>query len=465
MKSVSKTINVKRLILYPLVTLLTVLMLGEYAFVFFKKDKLEEQKKYVDTLTKTLSEVIQKEIIVVTSATSMLETLLRQDHFATTNFNDWSREILSINENVSNLQLAPGGIVMDIFPLEGNEQAIGHDLLDDPKRSIGARIAVDSKELTFIGPVRLIQNNRLAVIARKPVFRYKNQQETFWGFTIALIYVEELMGDLLSGLDDLGLNYQLIGSNPDSLTQPIIAASIQPISNQAMQYPVLVPNGEWLLSVEYHFESLTDDFLYHGLILLMASLLSYFAFIYERKSQLQQIELVSLNQQLESLAYFDSLTGLRNRRSASDIAQELFHLAQHSQVPLIVAFLDIDYFKHVNDVHGHQAGDVILKALSNLCAKSCRESDIIARWGGEEFIVFLPYTDLDYALVFCETLRKNISMECFMYESEKIEFTISIGLSEVAPADKSIEDVIKRADEALYLAKKNGRNRCEVSLG
>ena len=165
---------------------------------------------------------------------------------------------------------------------------------------------------------------------------------------------------------------------------------------------------------------------------------------------------------LAALAITDPLTSLYNRRYFSEISAELFELEKREKEPLSVMMLDIDKFKHINDTYGHQAGDRVIEKLASIMKSMKRESDIACRYGGEEFILLLPKTSKDGAFKLAQRIRKRVE-ECSLLIEEDgvlIHFTVSIGVSEVDFShDESIESAIKRADDAMYQAKHEGRNR------
>jgi diguanylate cyclase (GGDEF)-like protein len=120
---------------------------------------------------------------------------------------------------------------------------------------------------------------------------------------------------------------------------------------------------------------------------------------------------------------------------------------------------DIDHFKLINDEHGHLAGDVVLKELARLVQARIRRDEILARYGGEEFVVMLPETDLEGAAALAETLRARVEEHPFTFQSDRISVTISLGCAVLCDADRSATELLKRADERLYEAKRSGRNR------
>lgn len=157
----------------------------------------------------------------------------------------------------------------------------------------------------------------------------------------------------------------------------------------------------------------------------------------------------------------DPLTGCYNRRSFDEMVVKEVYKARRTKRPFCVFMIDADHFKKVNDTYGHGAGDRVLKALAACCRRTLRESDIISRFGGEEFVVFMPDTKIEMAFKVCDRLRINISELVVNGDNkEEIKFTVSMGLVESTEDDDlNMENLLKLSDDALYIAKKSGRNR------
>src|SRR5262245_42622506 len=160
------------------------------------------------------------------------------------------------------------------------------------------------------------------------------------------------------------------------------------------------------------------------------------------------------------MAITDALTGLFNRRYMETHVGTLVDQAANRGKPLTVLVLDIDYFKSINDTHGHDAGDDVLREFAIRIKKSIRGIDLACRYGGEEFVVVMPETDMAVATLVAERLRRRIASEPFPIQqgAGKVEVTISIGIAGLGSGDTAAA-VLKRADQALYRAKRDGRNR------
>ncbi|TCJ14658.1 diguanylate cyclase [Parasulfuritortus cantonensis] len=172
----------------------------------------------------------------------------------------------------------------------------------------------------------------------------------------------------------------------------------------------------------------------------------------------QQQRIVSQNRELAELSVTDALTGASNRLGLMARLNELASSAQRFKLVLSVMLLDLDHFKEVNDRHGHPAGDQVLKRFVAILRDNVRAADIVGRWGGEEFLIVAPHIGLDSAAQLAEKLRGLIESADL---GPGIRITASIGVAEYR-ANESLDDLIARADQALYAAKAGGRNRVEV---
>ncbi len=167
---------------------------------------------------------------------------------------------------------------------------------------------------------------------------------------------------------------------------------------------------------------------------------------------------------MEQLAITDALTGLYNRRKMYEMMQQETTRLQRNGKPGVLVMADIDLFKPINDQYGHDCGDYVLKEVSLLLLETLRRQDVLSRWGGEEFMLLLPETDIEGAVKVIEVLRETIAAHVFEYQSQSISITMTFGM-EVFDDSRPIEMVIKRADQLLYKGKEQGRNCTVTRLG
>ncbi|MDP2227525.1 MAG: GGDEF domain-containing protein [Moraxellaceae bacterium] len=173
----------------------------------------------------------------------------------------------------------------------------------------------------------------------------------------------------------------------------------------------------------------------------------------------------SREQKILELSRRDGLTGVWNRRYLNELMTHGFAVAHRSQTPLAVLMVDLDHFKRINDTHGHQAGDLVLQTAAHTLQSSLRDIDHVGRYGGEEFMVLLPFCDADTAMIIAERCRRAIASLQVDWEGRAIPVTASIGVSAM-PAQMPVGDITllsSAADRALYEAKSAGRNRIVFS--
>ena len=169
------------------------------------------------------------------------------------------------------------------------------------------------------------------------------------------------------------------------------------------------------------------------------------------------------NEQLAKLSMTDRLTGLLNRGTWENLVDADFErFRRYGQATSLVMF-DIDFFKKVNDNHGHMAGDEVIKHTADTAKSNLRQSDSIGRYGGEEFGIVLPETDAEGARIICERIRETIEQSVVQTSAAPVRYTVSVGIAQLTDKPKNHMKWMQQADEALYAAKKNGRNCVVVS--
>jgi len=178
------------------------------------------------------------------------------------------------------------------------------------------------------------------------------------------------------------------------------------------------------------------------------------------RASLQQIanELALSHHRVEQVSLTDQLTELPNRRFAMQALGKAWNLGQRSNVPMTLTMLDLDHFKGINDVHGHAAGDEVLRRVARAMQQAMRREESVCRVGGEEFLIISSGTTLKQMLVAAERLRRCVEAITIGFSSRDIRPTVSVGVVQRSPLDSSHDDLLSAADKALYLAKHSGRN-------
>lgn len=188
----------------------------------------------------------------------------------------------------------------------------------------------------------------------------------------------------------------------------------------------------------------------------------------ELAGQVQQVQqlnaaLQEANEQLEELAATDALTGLPNRRHALAALGRVWSSWSREGRPMCVAMIDVDHFKQINDRHGHDVGDAVLRHLAGLMEAERRGADVLGRYGGEEFILGFPGQSLDGAGVALERLCERVRQTPAQVQGQSVPLSISVGVAEAMPSLPNLMAVIREADQMLYGAKQAGRDRVQRS--
>jgi two-component system, cell cycle response regulator len=174
--------------------------------------------------------------------------------------------------------------------------------------------------------------------------------------------------------------------------------------------------------------------------------------------KMKNLELEEFNKKLDFVSRTDPLTGLYNRRHIMEKIQEEAVRFKRNKKSFSLLIADVDFFKSINDTYGHAFGDYVLKTISKNMRETAREQDTVARWGGEEFLLLLPETEAEGASILAERMRKKIAEIPFQCDAVKLTITMTFGVAAMHEHG-AVDDVIKRADNALYDGKKKGKNR------
>ncbi len=298
-----------RLLLLPAVAFASILIIGGSLIVRGERYHLDEQRQTLREIGVAQAHLLERQLDRSLSSTYALASILR--HMGRIdNFDRLAGDMIRSYGGISNLQLAPQGVVSKIYPLEGNEAAIGHDLLKDPRRRTEALAAIESRTLTLAGPLALIQEG-MAVIGRYPVFIPDDHgAERFWGFTIALIRLPSLLkASKLNHLVRNGYDYEISRINPDNGKRIVFARSSESDIENPVSFEIVVPNGKWQLVVTpsggwQWSSSLVAKTI---ILVLMSMLVASFVYalrrqpeILRREVQLRTRELAETNRELEA---------------------------------------------------------------------------------------------------------------------------------------------------------------------
>lgn len=449
----------KRSNLYTLMTFVCVSAIGAYCtYLSIITQQKEQQLLISDTLSAHVSS-IELHLSHALSTTYILAQEVRSSNGVLKDFEHFAEEVMKTLSGVYSLQLAPDGIIQAIYPLADNEQGIGHNLLLSDDRKNEALQAIKSKKLTLAGPFKLIQG-RMGITGRNPVFLEHNGKQYFWGFAIALIYLDDLLAFAeLEKLQQQGYAFQLSRLHPDTGKEDIFSRSDSDLDELQVTKNINIPNGEWSMTI-----SRSSDFTLHILVGMILSLFcaSIFTLLIRRISLEPELlrELVRKKiSQLEQLAFNDDLTGLANRRSVTEQLDRAILRARREGNNLALMYLDLDDFKNTNDSAGHEGGDKLLIEVAQRLKDTVRETDIVGRLGGDEFVVILTHIkNTESVQLVAEKIINNISKPLHL-EQMAVTVGVSVGIV-IAPQDGvSSEVLLRNADLAMYKSKQSGKNK------
>lgn len=231
----------------------TFLMVFSALFTFYKFYEQNEDKKNSEKANLLMLNIVNEIQLKISQGTTVVDSqilLLKQNNYDTKNFSYWAKDLIHGKDALACIQIAKDGIVSDIYPYEENKSAMGHDLLKDKRRDDGALLAIEKKDIIFVGPIKLIQNDKYALIARKPIFQNDKDSEKFWGFSIVILYLDGIMKSLEDKIIDNGFEYQLEGFDPDIEKRPLLSKSKNFKGEHAFEFEVIVPNGKWIFTLE-----------------------------------------------------------------------------------------------------------------------------------------------------------------------------------------------------------------------
>ena len=395
----------------------------------------------------TYAERITSELAQGIAVTNSLQGILISEDGHIRNFHQVAASFMT--SSFQSIQLAPNGVVTDIYPEAGNE-AGKIDLINDEKRGAISRYGRDNDLTIMQGPFPLLQGGT-GIAVRNPVYlKDSNGEKYFWGFTIVIIRVPDIFADSVQALTNFGYEYRL-----SKTVSPLTPEYTEVYSSGA----VLTDPAAYCFKVgccSYKLEVMPSDgwnsgshapilFICGFFINLLLSSLTYAILILRER-----------HETLKTLSVTDPLTGLLNRHGFDEAWTRV--LKAHPETPCVGIHLDIDDFKFINDIYGHAAGDLALQELAESLQRSFPENAILSRSGGDEFSVILTGTT-------CQDSASRIEAFTFIPRSFKYSgtdhpFYISLGYAGYPKDSTDPSVLLKNADIALYEVKLRGKHSC-----
>ena len=439
----------KKKTIVPLIVFLVGICLLS-VFTYNTNVQIQKDRRTIAKLNAvTYGQRIENDIENGIEITDTLKQLLINGNGQIINFSKVAENLMSYS--IQSVQLAPNGVVTEIYPEEGNE-AGKIDLLKDSKRGEISNYAKDHNITIIQGPIKLKQGGS-GLVVRNPIYlEDKNGQEYFWGFTIAVLRVPEIFEDSTNALSKFKYNYRLsreasvldkkyveVDANCDKMIRPVT-------------YNLTVGKEKWKLEIMPRAgwsNSTTLYLIFFGglsLVILLTGLTIVLFLLDERRVELKE------------LANKDGLTKLYNRYGFDEMAEKM--ISKNPKEHCVAVLLDVDDFKLINDMYGHAYGDKALISLSENMQKFFPSSALLGRNGGDEFCILLPNCTMEEVKESLIEFTKT--PKTFSYKGQTYSFCISLGYAEYPNNAIERSQLMRCADTALYEVKLHGKNGCKA---
>ena len=424
-------------------------------FIFSKLNAAEEEAKLAHTLqiTNSYASSIEKVLSHALSSTHALAVMVRQGKGQViSNYTELAQYMLPMYKGVYALSIAPNGIMRQIEPAFQNKLVKDHDLFEGKDREKEIK-DIKEGELKFIGPFKLIQGPQGA-IGILPVFLNNDQGEKyFWGYTVVSLKFPDTFSDVqLAQLEQLGYAYEFSGTNRFDGKKEIIQRSQLDLKSNYVEIPIELHGNKLVLKVSNLSNPISVQRIVLGYIMIFLGsiLMAWLAY-----------SLLKLNEQrvqLNIIAMIDPLTNLPNRRLLS-IKLDRILSETIKDKSCVVCYLDLDGFKTVNDQLGHAAGDQLLKIISERLKGCIRQNDVIARVGGDEFVLVLVKLENIEEANFIMTRVIDVVNQPINLSGKIAKVSASLGAAVYKTDGQDAEHLLRVADQAMYHAKNSGKNR------
>ncbi|AOE49920.1 diguanylate cyclase domain-containing protein [Kangiella sediminilitoris] len=414
-------------------------------------DTLEQEAKqeFVDRFLLVRSK-IESSIFSDSYIANSLATILSADpDFGVGNFEELAKTSITKARYLRNISLAQGYDLTHVYPLAGNEKALGFNFKQSPSQFKTVEKARRTKSVVIAGPLTLVQGGK-AIIARYPIFDDFPINNSFWGQVSVVLSIENIFREsgleqlsstyevALKGLDGEGERGEVFWGIGDTFDKPDVISSIE------------LPGGNWVMAAKnnkthdaFHINSIHIYRILGHLVVL----LTFISIVF----------LIRSYHLAREASIYDELTTLPNRRYGFQLLNNL-NQNRRTQAPYAVIVIDLNGFKAVNDNHGHAAGDYVLKKISNMLVSSLRSTDICCRLGGDEFLIVLPRTESAAIVknIVCK-LKRNLSALKLQFNHQDLYISMSAGYAFYPGDSTEIEALLRKADHQMYQDKQQVR--------
>lgn len=348
-------------------------------------------------------------------------------------------ELYVQGDDIRNIGVAPGNEISHVHPIEGNEGALGLRYEDVPAQFATVELAMRTRQSVLAGPIDLVQGGR-GLIDRTPVFLADG---SYWGIVSLVLDVDSLLERVAADVDGFDLEWAVRTAGTESMPVTTVGGDPELFDRADAVLTMAVPNGTWELAVRSTAPAIGLGVLiaFDVFAIVLAALVS--CLVFERARDRRRSRMLSLH---------DDLTGLANRRLLEARADEACALARREEHPVSIAYVDLDDFKPINDSHGHQAGDEVLRVIAERMSARVRQSDTIARVGGDEFVILLPATDAPGARSLADDLAAAIELP-IVFEGRALRVGASFGVATYPDDGDTFDGLLAHADSEMYQVK------------
>ena len=393
----------------------------------------------IDDISQKLVEEINMSIEYV----DILDVIVRSNPSNIETIESYAKLILEKHDSIENISIAPNGVVQYIYPAEPNELAIGHDLINDPQRYPYIKKAIDKRSTVTQGPVKAVQGG-MFIFNRKAIFTIENGQERFWGVCVLPINFDKLMANSGIALDDeeylLALNVPAVDEENDFLWGDSTI-----LTKEAISHPISIGDQEWELFIYPRIGWTDNESNWFGIeaadgLYVQLSIILFIFVLWHLNRYAQQAE----------AAKVDLLTGTLNKNTFKKYVVRNLKKKKNRQALIII---DINKFKAINDTYGHLAGDRVIKEMAHRLTKVLRGKDLVSRWGGDEFVVYVDDLESQCDI---EKIIKRIHREVahpFQIDETLIQVDVSTGYACYPDDGTHYQELYKKADHKMYANK------------
>ncbi len=424
------------------------IILVEFVTNLFIQNQVESEKEEIRYQIALIRSRIEANIYRDAYLAESISTLVTMaPDFAVKNWAEIAERLFARAYYVRNVALSPNDIITQVYPLKGNEQAIGLDLRTLPDQYHTILKARRYQNVFLSEPTDLVQGGK-GIIARYPIFSDFPYKQQYWGGVSVVLDYEKMLQQ--SGAFSVqGADLAIGSSEYGKKEHTLIMGDAKTFDNSDISFPIHLPSGSWKIYARYTDMYSID---YRLPIILRLSgylmLLAIYVLIYLLHRNYQNVR---------DLSFQDELTALPNRRYMLDLLDKLMVQAVNSEHPPCFALLSIDLnkFKDVNDTYGHLAGDDLLKHVAHIFVKNLRASDVVSRFGGDEFVILLyRISTTEEVENVIRQIHKAIDETVLIWDGHEIYPAVSIGYALYSKEQNfDIDELLAIADQNMYREK------------